>query len=72
MSTSPAVSADRKPSAFRLPHGLRPAYVLVPGLDPEGGLVAVFPDGSYSPSWMPQAAREAVTATVANQAPSTH
>jgi len=71
MKTTTAVSADRTPSTFPLPNGIRPAYVLVPGLDPEGSLVVVFPDGSYSPSWMPQEARAAVTAAAAAFSPAT-
>lgn len=55
--------ATSKPNTFRLPKGIRPSYVLVPGIDPDGGLVAVFTDGSYSRSWMPAGAREALAAT---------
>lgn len=69
MSISPAGRTTRKPNTFRLPDGLRPEYVLVPGIDPDGGLVAVFRDGSYSPSWMTDAAREAVTVTASKVAP---
>jgi hypothetical protein len=71
MSTLTAVSANRKPSTFRLPNGTQPAYVLVPGIDPEGGLVAVFHDGSYSPSWMPQEARDALAVTARALTPAT-
>jgi len=69
MSISPAGRTTRKPNTFRLPDGFRPEYVLVPGIDPDGGLVAVFRDGSYSPSWMPDAAQEALVATVGKLVP---
>jgi len=71
MSTLTAVSANRKPSTFRLPNGVQPAYVLVPGIDPNGGLVAVFRDGSFSPSWMPQEAQEALMVTTQALTPAT-
>ena len=63
MSSTPAGRSPRQPNTFRLPDGVQPAYVLVPDIDPEGGLVAVFRDGSYSTSWMPQEAREALAVT---------
>lgn len=71
MSSTPAGRSPRTPNTFRLPDGFRPEYVLVPGIDTEGGLVAVFRDGSYSPSWMPQEARDALAVAARTLTPAT-